>query len=187
MTNPYYNETFTAALGSQARSRALDIEFQAIQAAFDALDAAVTALNIAAGRRFTLLQDCPSTLTGEGLNLVRVNAAASALEFIAPGRIPKVNVAASRDVAATDCGKLLVCNSASAMTLTVQPNATVEIDTENTIVVTQWGAGKVTLAPGSGVTLRSAGGLLSTRAQFSQITLIKTDTNEWLVGGDLAA
>lgn len=187
MTNPYYNETFTAALGSQARSRALDNEFQRIQAAFDALDSSITALTIAAGRRFTLLEDCPSTLTGSGLKLVRVNAAASALEFVAGGIIPLVNVASSRDIAATDFGRLLICNSATDMTLTLQPNSSVPIDAESSLVVTQWGAGKVTLVAGSGVTLRSAGGLLSTRAQFSQITVIKTAADEALVGGDLAA
>lgn len=187
MTNPYYNETFTAALGSQARSRALDNEFERIEAAFDLLDAAVVALNIAAGRRFTLLEDCPSTLTSSGLKLVRVNAAASALEFVAGGFIPLVNVAGSRDIVATDFGRMLICDSATDMVLTMPPHATLGVEAGNTMVVVQWGAGKVTMAEGAGVNLRSAGDLLSTRVQFSPITLIKTADEEALLGGDLAA
>lgn len=184
MTNPYYNEAFTAAMGSQARSRSLDAEFQRIQAGFDALALELQSLTIQAGKRFTLLEDCPTTFTDSGLKWVRVNAAASALEFVAAGNIPLVNVAASRNLAATDAGRLLICNSESAMTLTIQPNATVAIPVESSLVVTQWGAGQVTISPGSGVTIRSAGGLRATRAQFSQITLIKTATDEWLLGGD---
>jgi hypothetical protein len=38
---------------------------------------------------------------------------------------------------------------------------------------------------GAGVTLRSAGGLLKTRLQYSGLTLVKRGTDEWYVFGDL--
>jgi hypothetical protein len=135
-------------------------------------------------RSFLGLTDTPEAYTDKALHWLRVNNAASGVEFVAPGNIRLVNVAASRNLAATDTGALLVCSSESAMTLTIQPDATVAIPVESSLVVTQWGAGQVTIAPGSGVTIRSAGGLRATRAQFSQITLIKTATDEWLLGGD---
>jgi hypothetical protein len=140
-----------------------------------------------ASQNFIGLGDTPTAYTDAAYKLPRVNAAATAMEFVAPGNIRIVNVSASRDLLATDFGALLVCSSASTITLTLPPFATLAVAAENSLVAVQWGAGKVTFAPGSGVTLRAAGSLLSTRAQFSQTTLIKTDTNEALIGGDTAA
>lgn len=76
-------------------------------------------------------------------------------------------------------------NVAGANTLTVPPNADVAFPTNTVINFAQYGAGQVTVTPGSGVTLRSAVGL-KTRAQYSLGTMYKRDTNEWVVGGDLS-
>ena len=182
MTNPYYNETFTAALGSQARSRALDNEFQRIQAAFDALDSSITALTIEAGRRFTLLEDCPSTLTAAGLKLVRVNAAASALEFVGPGNVTVKTVAGTGyTLVATDAGAVVLTSNGSAVTVTVPPDVFAQGDI---VMLQQYGAGRVTFAPGSGVTIRSSDNLLSTRTQYAQVALECIGTNEFALIGE---
>lgn len=83
----------------------------------------------------------------------------------------------------SDRGKTVEINSATAATLTVPNNATVEFPVGAYLNVVQYGAGQVTIAPGASVTLRSAGGLRS-RARYSMITLYKRATNEWIVGGD---
>lgn len=182
MTNPYYNETFTAALGSQARSRALDNEFERIEAAFDLLDAAVVALNIAAGRRFTLLDDCPSTLTGSGLKLVRVNAAASALEFVAGGNVTIRSVAGTGyTLVAADAGAVVLTSNSGAVTVTVPPSVFAQGDM---VMVNQYGAGQVTFAEGSGVTIRSSDALLSTRKQYAQVALVCLGADEFALIGE---
>ena len=139
------------------------------------------------GRAFVNLTDAPTSYTDKALHGIRVNAGATGLEFAAPGAIRIVNVSASRDIVASDFGALLICDSASPMTLTLPPFATLAVPAESSLVVAQWGAGQVTVAGGSGVTIRSTGTLTKTRAQFSQVTLIKTDTDEALLGGDLGA
>lgn len=82
-----------------------------------------------------------------------------------------------------DASKAVECSNASAITLTVPPNASVAFPVGTVIEVLQVGAGQVTLAPGSGVTLNNANGL-KTSKQWSAVTLRKRDTNVWLVAGD---
>jgi hypothetical protein len=74
-------------------------------------------------------------------------------------------------------------NSASAVTATIPPHASVPMMTGVNIRFRQTGAGTVTVAPGAGVTLQSALGL-RTRAQYSVINLQKTAINTWAVWGD---
>ncbi len=85
-----------------------------------------------------------------------------------------------------DASKAVECSNASAITLTVPPNASVAFPTGTVIEVLQVAAGQVTLAPGSGVTLNNANGL-KTSKQWSAVTLRKRDTNVWLVAGDCAS
>ena len=74
-------------------------------------------------------------------------------------------------------------NSASAITLTVPTNASVAFPVGEVIQVCQYGVGQVTLSPASGVTLHYASSL-TTRAQYSVVTLRQRAANEWIVGGD---
>ncbi len=87
----------------------------------------------------------------------------------------------------TDAGKLVKMNNASAQTLTVPPNSSTAFAVNEQIVGGQYGAGQVIIVPGSGVTLRAAGGRLKTYEQYSQFTLTKIGTDEWWVAGDLAS
>lgn len=83
---------------------------------------------------------------------------------------------------------LLLIDSPSPKTLTVQTNSGI-LEGES-IHISQWGAEQVTIAAGTGVTVRVATGLVAaTRAQFSTLVLIKTsDINqEYLVVGDPAS
>lgn len=86
-----------------------------------------------------------------------------------------------------DDGKLITCNNAAAITLTVPLNATVAYGIGTQINVMQLGAGQVTVSPTAGVTLRSAGSKLKTNGQYSVITLVKIATDEWVLVGNLAA
>lgn len=75
-------------------------------------------------------------------------------------------------------------NSATGVTITIPPNAQPGLQKGNVITLTQTGAGQVTIAPGSGVTLRTPRSL-TTRAQWSTIRLRQTASNIWILEGDL--
>ena len=87
----------------------------------------------------------------------------------------------------TDATKVVECNNGSAIALTVPPNSGVAFAVGAQIIITQQGAGQVTITAGAGVTLRSASAKLKLTGQYSSATLIKRATDEWYVTGDLAA
>lgn len=95
---------------------------------------------------------------------------------------------ASYVLAASDCAPLtptmIKMNVAGANTLTFPPNASVPISIGSVVGWMQYGAGQITHTPGIGVTLRTASSLTS-RAQYSDGTALKIDTDEWLIDGDL--
>lgn len=82
-------------------------------------------------------------------------------------------------------------NNASAITATIPLNSSVAFPTGSQIQLLQTGAGQVSIAVASGVTLNvnpSAGtnaGKL--RSQWSFATLIKRAENTWLLVGDVTA
>jgi hypothetical protein len=154
---------------------------------FEQVNDLVAAAVAVAANVFTGLTDAPSSYTGQAFKPVRVNAGESGLEFAPLGGIRIVNVSASRNLLATDFGAILVCDSASPIVLTLPPFASLGVPPESSLVAVQWNAGKVSFAPGAGVTISGTGGFLSTRAQFSQITLIKLGNDLALAGGDLGA
>lgn len=86
-----------------------------------------------------------------------------------------------------DAGYVVTGSSASATTYTVPPNSSVAYPVGTQIDIIQVGAGKITFAPGSGVTISSQGSLLSIGAQYVGVTLLKTATNTWILLGYLIA
>jgi len=82
--------------------------------------------------------------------------------------------------------KLVTCSNAAAITVTVPPSLFAIGDTIN---VQQIGAGQVTFAAGSGVTITSTGATSAApklRAQFSACTVICTASNTFTIVGDLS-
>jgi len=92
----------------------------------------------------------------------------------------------SYTLAASDKDKLVELNNASAITVTVPNNSSVGIVDGAQVNLLQTGAGQVTVAAGSGVTVNGTPGL-KLRAQYSSATLIKRSTNTWVIVGDLSA
>jgi len=85
----------------------------------------------------------------------------------------------------TDAFTSIGVDSASAKNVTVPLNASVAYPVGTMIEVRQVGAGQLTIVATGGVTLRSAGGALKTRAQYSGVSLLKVATDTWSVQGDL--
>lgn len=86
-----------------------------------------------------------------------------------------------------DDGKLITLDNGSAVTLTIPPNGTVAYGIGTQINIMQLGAGQVTIAPGAGVTIRSAGSKLKTSAQYAVATCVKIATDTWVAVGNLTA
>lgn len=85
------------------------------------------------------------------------------------------------DGSAAGGNPLVTASNAAAQTYTVPPNSSVAFPIGTQIDLVQQGAGAVTFAPGSGVTLNSEGSLLTMGGQYSGATLIKTATDTWTV------
>ena len=85
----------------------------------------------------------------------------------------------------TDDSKLIEMNKATANTLTIPLNSSVAFPIGTQILITQYGAGQTTVSATVGVTLRSSGGKTKTSAQYAIATLIKRDTDEWYLAGDI--
>jgi hypothetical protein len=80
-----------------------------------------------------------------------------------------------------DLGKLVRCNNAGAITLRIPTNANHAFPIGSIVTVEQVGAGVVTIAPVSGVTINPTA--RKTWGQYSVIQLIKVGTDTWNVVG----
>jgi hypothetical protein len=85
---------------------------------------------------------------------------------------------------ASDLGKLVEVNSATAVTVTI-PTDSVAFTEGDRIDILQTGAGQVTLAPDTGVTLNSDTGKRKLLSQWAACTVIKRGANSWVAIGNL--
>ena len=84
-----------------------------------------------------------------------------------------------------DAGKTVERSNAAANTITIPPNSSVNYPIGTVILIRQMGAGTTTVAPGSGVTIRSRGSLLALAGQYAEAVISKRATDEWVLSGDL--
>ncbi len=87
---------------------------------------------------------------------------------------------------AADASKLVTLNNGSAITLTIPPNSSVAYAVGTKIDLLQLGAGQVTVAGGSGVTI-NATPTLKFREQYSGASCIQYAADTWILAGDLAS
>ena len=86
---------------------------------------------------------------------------------------------------ATHANKMVHATNSSPISVTVPLNSSDDIAVGDQFLIKQHGTGQVTLVPETGsVTINSAE-TLSSRKQHSVMTLVKCDTNEWNLFGDL--
>lgn len=108
---------------------------------------------------------------------------------------PKINLGINTQTGTTyttvldDNGKLVTLSNASAIAVTIPLNASVAYPVGAQLNLAQTGAGQVTVAGDSGVTVVSTGATAATpktRAQYSTLTCVQTSTDNWLVMGDIS-
>jgi len=88
-----------------------------------------------------------------------------------------------------DAGKTINVSSESPtdITITVPANSTVPFINGQKVEIFRSGTGNVTIAGAVGVTINSKNSNKKIAAQHSGCVLLKTDTNTWLLIGDLTA
>lgn len=87
----------------------------------------------------------------------------------------------------TDIGKLVTLSNAGAITLTVPTNASVAFPVGTVIALAQLGAGLVTVAGDTGVTINGVTpGDSDLSGQYATASLTKLATDTWLLSGGLA-
>lgn len=72
----------------------------------------------------------------------------------------------------------------NTMTITIESNSTQNIPIGTQFVIAQTGTQQFQIV-GNGATIQSAGGKYKSSGQYSVCTLIKVDTDEWYLAGDL--
>jgi hypothetical protein len=82
---------------------------------------------------------------------------------------------------------MIEISNASSITFTIPPNSTAAFANGTQIDVLQTGAGQITIAAGTGVTVNSEGAKLKLKAQWAAATIVKRDTNTWVAIGNLSA
>jgi len=88
-------------------------------------------------------------------------------------------------IALADSGKTITVNSGSTVTITVPANGTVPFAIGTKIDFVGLGSGTVVFGAASGATISSKNSWLKLNAQYSAGTLLKIDTNAWVLIGDL--
>jgi|DEB19_MinimDraft_3_1074340.scaffolds.fasta_scaffold00341_36 hypothetical protein len=87
-----------------------------------------------------------------------------------------------------DAGKTLTINSGSDTTITIPLNASVPFEIGQRLDIVRVGAGEVSFVGASvGVIINSKNSNKKIAARYSGATLIKYDTNTWVLIGDLKA
>jgi hypothetical protein len=132
----------------------------------------------------TVIGNTSGTNTGDNAT----NSQYSGLDSAKTNKLITTNrQTASYTLVLSDADKLVEMNVATANNLTIPLNSSVAFATGTQILLAQYGAGQTTIVPTSGVTVRSNGGKLKLNVQYSGATLIKIDTDEWYLFGDIIA
>ena len=94
-----------------------------------------------------------------------------------------VQSGASYTLVATDVGKLIEFTNNGSIVFTIPPDSSIAFNVGDRIDVLLASTGDVTVTPGSGVTVNAEGGLLTISSQWSKFSVIKRETDSWVVTG----
>ena len=123
----------------------------------------------------------PVFATGDTLTAANLNTLASAV----------ISVNAQTGTAYTpgtaQVGQLTTLNNAAAQTITIPANATTAFAIGDQLNFMLLGTGTATFAPGGTAVIRSAGGKLKLTTQYAVCTVLKWDTDAWIMVGNVSA
>jgi hypothetical protein len=123
----------------------------------------------------------PVFATGDTLTAANLNTLASAV----------ISVNAQTGTAYTpgtaQVGQLTTLNNAAAQTITIPANATTAFAIGDQLNFMLLGTGTATFAAGGTAVIRSAGGKLKLTTQYAVCTVLKWDTDAWIMVGNVSA
>ena len=93
---------------------------------------------------------------------------------------------AAHDLQAAYNGKLIKMINKYNLTITIQPQSTIDYEDEFEVEYVRYGTNTVTFAAGTGVIINSVDGMLSIGEQYACVCLKRIAENEWLLTGALA-
>jgi hypothetical protein len=129
-----------------------------------------------------------SAETATGTDTERaVTPAGAAATYQPLAQAINAQVGTTYTLVAGDAGRLVTLSNSSAITLTVPQDSDATIAVGTYVDLYQLGAGQVTVAAGTGATLRVSGLTAKARAQYSRLVVQKVSANTWSLAGDLAA
>jgi len=87
----------------------------------------------------------------------------------------------------TDLDKIIQMDVATSNNLTVPLNSSVAFAIGTVVYVSQYGVGRTTIVATGGVTIKSFNNWTKSNGQNSLMTLLKINTDEWLLSGEINA
>jgi hypothetical protein len=84
-------------------------------------------------------------------------------------------------------GQLTTLNNAAAQSITIPDNATTAFAIGDQLNFMLLGTGTATFAPGGTAVIRSAGAKLKLTTQYAVCTVLKWDTDAWIMVGNVSA
>jgi hypothetical protein len=123
----------------------------------------------------------PSFLPGDTLTANNMNILANSLVSI------NAQTGTAYNVGTADVGKLVTLNNASAQTITIPANASVAFAIGDQINFLNLSTGTATFVAGGTAVIRSAGGKLKLTTQYAVCTVLKWDTDAWVMVGNVSA
>jgi hypothetical protein len=188
------NGLFSFTPSTAAKASEVNANFNAVKAFVDAITtganidgSAITEskINNAAVSEVKIANNAVTT---DKINAGAVTAAKLADDSVTSPKIAAPTLTSKTDsftLALVDENCTMQCNKGTAMTTTV-PTSSVAFATGAIVTLMQYGAGQVTVAGDTGVTVRSSNGL-KLRTQYSMATLVKISNTEWVLSGDTVA
>jgi hypothetical protein len=123
----------------------------------------------------------PSFSPGDTLTANNMNILANSLVSI------NGQTGTAYNVGTADVGKLVTLNNASAQTITIPANASVAFAIGDQINFLNLSTGTATFVAGGTAVIRSAGGKLKLSTQYAVCTVLKWDTDAWIMVGNVTA
>lgn len=124
--------------------------------------------------------------SASGSNYVATTVLAPSATF-AQAQAVNAQTGTTYTLVAADAGKLITLSNASAITLTLPQDSDATIAVGTYVDLFQLGAGQVTVAAGTGATLRNGAATAKSGAQYASFGVQKISANTWRVFGQLAA
>lgn len=123
----------------------------------------------------------PSFSPGDTLTANNMNILANSLVSI------NAQTGTAYNVGTADVGKLVTLSNVAAQTITIPANASVAFAIGDQVNFMNLSTGTATFVAGGTAVIRSAGSKLKLSTQYAVCTVLKIDTDAWVMVGNVSA